>query len=281
LATFYNQATLSYAGGSVRSNIATGEITEAATAVKTAISASYTPGGSVAYAVSIVNSGAADMTDVTVTDDLGGYPVEGVTVYPLTYTAGSLQTLVNGVPAPGPTAAGGPPLVISGITVPAGGSVVLLYEADVTAYAPLGADAEITNTVTVDGGGIVTPLTASATVPASTAPDLAITKTVSPETVTGNAEITYTFLIQNFGSEVGADANVVVTDTFDPILSGLTAALNGTALPTTAYTYSETTGQFATNAGQITVPAATYGQNTDGTWTVTPGVTVLTVTGTI
>jgi hypothetical protein len=47
------------------------------------------------------------------------------------------------------------------------------------------------------------------------------------------------------------------------------------------YNYDEATGQFTTNAGQITVPAATYTQEVDGTWTVTPGTAVLTVTGTV
>ena len=47
------------------------------------------------------------------------------------------------------------------------------------------------------------------------------------------------------------------------------------------YTYDETTGAFATVAGQITVPAATFTQNADGSYTTNPGVTVLTVTGKI
>ena len=37
-----------------------------------------------------------------------------------------------------------------------------------------------------------------------------------------------------------------------------------------------------TVAGQITVPAATYTQDpTTGVWTITPGVSILTVTGTV
>jgi len=42
------------------------------------------------------------------------------------------------------------------------------------------------------------------------------------------------------------------------------------------------TGVFNTIAGQITVPAATYTQNpATGIWTLTPGVSVLKVTGTV
>ena len=42
------------------------------------------------------------------------------------------------------------------------------------------------------------------------------------------------------------------------------------------------TGQFATVAGQITVPAATYSQDpATGVYVVQPGVSTLTVTGTV
>ena len=42
------------------------------------------------------------------------------------------------------------------------------------------------------------------------------------------------------------------------------------------------TGQFATNAGQITVPAATYTRDpVTGAVVIQPGVSTLTVTGTI
>ena len=48
------------------------------------------------------------------------------------------------------------------------------------------------------------------------------------------------------------------------------------------YSYNAATGTFATQEGQITVPAATFTQDaTTGEWTVTPGAGTLTVTGTI
>ena len=133
-------------------------------------------------------------------------------------------------------------------------------------------------------GGGITPLTATETVSAEAEPRLTITKSVSPTTVTENGQLTYTFVIQNTGN-VLADATdaVVVTDTFDPILTGLTVTYNGTPWTSPAsYTYNEATGLFSTAAGSITVPAATYTQDpTTGAWVVDPGVAVLTVTGTI
>lgn len=47
------------------------------------------------------------------------------------------------------------------------------------------------------------------------------------------------------------------------------------------YTCDTATGLFTTLAGQITVPAASYKQNADGTWTVTPRTSTLVITGTV
>ena len=88
----------------------------------------------------------------------------------------------------------------------------------------------------------------------------------------------------NFGNEeAAATANVTVTDTFDPVLEGITVTLNGAPLAEgTGYTYAEASGQFATVPSVITVPAATYAQDpVSGEWTTTPGSAVLTVSGTI
>lgn len=245
------------------------------------MSASYTPGENVTYVVSIVNDGDAAVSDLTVTDDLGGYEFEGETVYPLAYVEGSLLYFQDGVLQADPDVAAGPPLVVTGIEVPANGNVTLIYEARVTEFAPLGEDAEITNTVTIDGA--CAPLTASATLPMAGEAQLTISKSVSPAVVPGCGELTYTFVIQNSGSEAAtAEDMVVVTDTFDPVLEDITVELDGAVLTSPAdYTYDETTGEFATVAGRITVPGATFAQNEDGVWVTTPGVTVLTVTGTL
>lgn len=272
-------ATLLYTGGRVNSNITTGELLENVTVTKTAISQSYAPGYTVAYVVNIINSGSAPVTGFTVVDDLGAYEYDGATVYPLEYIDGSVLCFSNGALDTAPTAVAGPPLTFSGVTVPAFGNVSLIYSASVTQFAPLGGAAQITNTVTVSGGSVITPITASATLPAEAVAELTIAKSVCPQVVTGAEPVTYTFILQNSGSEADAAAALSVTDTFDPILKGLTAELNGAAF--TAYTYDEATGLFESTPGAITVPAATYAQEKSGGWAATPGVTVLTVTGTI
>lgn len=283
MAVFTNFATLSYKGGTRNSNTVTGEIMETVSVQKTAVSTGYGAGDTLSYAVSLVNSGPADVSGLTVTDDLGAYELDGTVLYPLSYVDGTARLLVNGALQPAPAVTAGPPLVFSGIAIPAGGSAVLVYEADVTGYAPLAPDSEITNTVTVTGGGVSVPLTASATVESLDSADLFISKALSPCVVPANGEITYSFELTNTGNtEAGAADEVVVSDDFDPILTNISVSFNGAAWTRAVqYSYDETTGAFATLPGQITVPAASYTQNADGTWTIEPGTATLTVSGTI
>lgn len=283
--TFTNQALLNYNGLQTASNIAVGELVEVLTATKTAINTRYRPDTAVTYVVSLVNSGSAPLTGLTLTDNLGAYAAGTAgTVYPLEYVADSLRYYQNGALQTAPTVTAGPPMILSSITVPAGGNVTLVYDARVNRFAPPQTAGTITNTATLTGAGLTTPVTADETVTAAAEPALTISKSLSPTTVSPSGQITYTFLIQNTGNAAAdATTGAVLTDLFNPILSNLTVTLNGTALAeVTGYTYDAATGQFATAAGVITVPAATYTQDAaTGVWSVTPGVTTLTVTGTI
>lgn len=283
MARFTNFATLSYTGGTRASNTVTGELLEVLSAAKTAVQSEYTAGDRIGYVISLVNSGATALGEITVTDDLGGYTFGETTLYPLSYVAGTARLYVNGVLQSAPTVTAGPPLVFSGITVPAGGNALLIYEADVTSTAPLGVGATVTNTATVAGGGLSTPLTATATVTNQPRAELSISKGICPATVTENGTLTYTFVIENSGSVAAvATDEIVLADTFSPILNPITVTLDGVALTAgTDYTYDAASGVFTTTAGAITVPAASYAQAEDGTWTVTPGVATLVISGTV
>ena len=284
MAIFSNQATLTYNGSSTNSNIAYGEILDVLVATKTAVEGSYVPGQLVTYVVTLRNTGNAALTGLTVTDDLGGYVFNGTTVYPLTYADGSVALFANGVPQAAPTVVAGPPLVLSNITVPAGGDVVIVYQARANAYADPAAGGTINNTVTVTGDGLSAPITATETVSAEAEPILTISKSITPAQVVDNDRVTYTFVIQNSGNQaVVATDNAAITDTFDPILTALTVTFDGVAWTQgVQYNYDETTGLFATVPGQILVPAATYTQDpVTGIYTATPGIATLVVTGTI
>jgi len=283
MAQFTNQATLSYNNAVINSNIAVGEILEVLSATKTAVGDSYSQNDNVTYVISIVNAGAAAFTGLSLTDDLGAYSFGTGTVTPLTYVDSTVRYYENGILQTAPAVTVGPPLTISGISVPAGGNAIIIYEAEVNQFAPASLESVITNTAVLSGGGI-TPITVTETISALSEPLLTITKSVSPVPVTENGRLTYTFLIQNTGNTpIEATENAVITDIFDPILSNLAVVFNGTAWTEGPdYAYDEATGTFTTVGGNITVPAATYSQDpTTGAWTVNPGVSTLVISGTV
>ncbi len=283
MAIFTNYATLSYSGGTTTSNTVTGEIIETVSATKTAVLPDYTSGDSVTYVISLLYSGAVTISGLTVTDDLGGYTSGGTTVYPLDYIDGSVKYYVNGVLQPAPTVTAGPPLAISGISVPANGNAIIVYEASVTDFAPLATASTIVNTATVTGASLATDVTASETVTAENRAELTISKSVNPTVISESGQLNYVFVIENTGNTAAtATDNAILTDVFDPILTNLAVTFNGaTWTEGTNYTYNEATGEFTTVEGQITVPAATYTQNPDGSYTTIPGISTLTVSGII
>lgn len=284
MAAFYNTATLSYRDTSTNSNTVEGQLVEVLSAEKTAVLPAYGNSDTITYAISIRNSGCTAYTGLTVTDNLGEYDFGDGTLVPLTYVEGSVKYFSNGTLQTAPTVTAGPPLVLSGITVPGGGSVLLLYEAKTNGYAPPASGSTIANTAVITGENLGNPITVQAVVTAEETLRLSISKGMCPTNVVENGTVTYTFYLQNSGNTATTAADyVIVTDTFDPILSGLTVTLDGKVLTLgTDYTYDTTTGVFATTAGTITVPAATAAQDAEtGLWRITPGVAKLVITGTV
>ena len=284
MAVFFNQATLTYNDNTTNSNIVTGEIIEVLSATKTAVQSEYSADDTVTYLINIVNSGTTALSGITVSDDLGAYEFNTLTLTPLTYEENSIKYFINGVQQAAPTVSAGPPLVVSGLTVPAGGNATIAYQATPNEFAPAETEGTITNTATITGTTISTPITVTSTINTADAAELTISKAICPSTVVENGQITYTFVIQNNGNTPAvATDNVTVTDTFNPILSDITVTFNSTTWTEgTNYTYNETTGEFVTIPGQITVPAATYTQDPEtGVITVIPGTVTLTVTGTV
>lgn len=285
MATFTNQATLTYNGQTTTSNVTVGELTETLTAAKTAVVPTYGTDGRVTYILSLVNSGTAPLTGLTITDDLGGYTFNAGTVYPLSYTAGSVRYYQNGV------------LQAASRRHRRAAADVHRHHRAGRAAMPLSPmrprprpsrrrrrRAPSPTARPSPARGWQTPLPPRRRWRPEAAPALTINKSLSPTTVTENSRLTYTFTIQNTGNTAAdAAAAIVITDTFDPRLTDLTVTLNGTALTApTQYTYDAATGVFATVAGVVTVPAATFTQDAaTGAYSTTPGTAVLTVTGTV
>lgn len=284
MATFTNQAALAYNNIVTNSNIVAGELLEALSATKTAVAPGYAQDEPVTYAVSIVNTGTAPFTGLTVSDNLGAYPFGQFNLVPLDYVDGSAKYYVNGVLQAAPAVEAGPPLTFTGVNVPAGGNALILYSARTNFYAPPAADGSVVNTVTINGTGLNAPVVTSGAVDANTGVNLSLTKAMNPATITENQPLTITLTVSNTGGAAATAAdNAVISDTFNPPLTITGVTYNGAAWTSPAnYTYNPATGAFSTVAGQVTVPAATYAQNPDtGVWETTPGTGTLVITGTM
>lgn len=284
MAHFTNQATLTYTGGTVVSNIVTGELLDILAVSAAALPASYGgPGDVITFIVGITNSSAAPVTDLTLLDNLGEYTFGDLTLYPLTYIPDSLLFFSSGRQQTPPPAAVGSAVSFGPFAVGANGSVVLIYQARVNEYAPLSAGGAVTSRFSLTGGS-AGPVAATETVNFVPLPVLGICKSLSPASVSENGTLTYTFIIRNFGgAAAGTDENAVISDTFSPVLSDLEVSFNGSAWTAPDnYSYDAASGIFTTAPGQITVPAAAYAQDpATGAWSGEPGQSVLTVTGTV
>ena len=189
MATFTNQATLTYNGTTTASNVVTGEILEVLSAQKNAVVDEYTAGDDITYVISILNTGTTPLTGLTLTDNLGAYTFNTQTLTPLTYLEGSVRYYANGVLQAAPTVTATAPLTLTGLSVPAGGNAMILYEAVPNPYAPRAAGSTIINTATINGTGITTAVTASETAAAAERAALSINKAISPQTVTENGTV--------------------------------------------------------------------------------------------
>lgn len=246
---------------------------------KRAVNDDYVSNDDVTYVVTITNSSATPLTNVTFTDNLGAYQYGPVptTLYPLTFI-GPVLYYVNGVSyaniVPTQTA---PTLILTIPSIPALGNVTLVYEVNVNQYAPLDVQDTIINTAEITE---LTGISATATIVTEDIPQLAITKSISPNPIIDNQTATYTFIIENYGNTASAD--VVLTDTFNPILSNVTASVDSNPLIlNTDYVYNADTGELATITGHLTVPAGTITQDSNGVVKVTPGSITVVVTGTV
>lgn len=287
--TITNQATLQYTYGATTataaSNIATTVLQDPFSVLKSTLESAYRANGELTYLVTLTNSSATTLSDVTVTDDLGTYAVSPtLSVTPLFYT-GPAQLYINGVfqfelvPEPGINS-----IVFTIASIPAGATAMLLYQATVSDEAPQATGASITNTVTVAASGVTGAITASHTIPAETYADVSIVKTMSPNPVSDGATLTYTFTAYNYGNT--AATNVILSDTFSPapVLTASSVSINGVTVSSADYTYTDGVLTLPSAGASIalTVPAATFTQDaTTGAISTSPGTTVITVTGTI
>ncbi len=285
--TITNQASLNYQSNgltqTVTSNVATATIADPLNISKNSLEGAYRADQPVTYIVSMVNSSAAPLTDVTITDNLGTVTdtATGVTVTPLTFVSGArlfISGVDNGTVAP---TTQGNTITFTIPNLPAGADAQLIYQTRTNGSAPLALASSITNTVTADADGLVSPLTATDTISVDTYADVRMTKTMTPTTGAGGSTIAYNFVLYNYGNSEATD--IVLTDAFDPAPTSITVDVNGQRVAPAGYTYTGGTLTLPTTGGTaITLPPATITTDpTTGAVTVVPTTATVTVTGTL
>lgn len=285
MAEIINRASLRYTYGKcmvaqVLSNVASVMLNGALIGSKTSLGSTYRSGVDITYIITIQNISSVSKTAVQVSDNLGTYLVSGTTTAtPLTYV-GPTELFVNGTPSgeltPNVTASN---IVFTIPTIPAGGNVVLVYKVSVNEYAPLETGSTITNTASYIGDDGCNDFSVDNTVTVDDYADVRIFKTMSPNPIVCGSPITYTFTLYNYGNIEAT--NVTLTDTFSPYPATITVKLNGATAGTDTYTYIDGMFTFGTRTTPLTLPPATFETAADGSVTVTPSVTIITVTGII
>jgi uncharacterized repeat protein (TIGR01451 family) len=287
MATIENFATVSYTSGGVLetkvSNLAEIGLESAVNLSKTALGDTYGEDSVITYILSITNTSASVIANVSITDDLGSFVFGTMELTPLEYTAPALL-LIDGQDVSAQlivddTTAGS--LVFSFPSLPAGATANIVYRATVNEYAPLDLNSAIVNTATLTSDSDCADGSASATVTAASAANVSVFKQMAPNPVVCGDVVSYTIRIYNYGNMPAED--VVLTDTFNPAPDTITVSKDGVLLGGSEYSYVGGTLTTPVGTGtRVSVPAATFTRDSEtGILNVTPGVVEYVITGQI
>ncbi len=195
---------------------------------KTDGSATYTPGGTATYTVTVTNSGVTDALDVTVADALPA----GVTLSAnATCVAGGTSSCGTVTGTTGQTSFGA-----TAARVDAGGASALVFSAPVAFAAGMSTNPLVNTTMATDlASGATANGSDSDTLAANVM--LAVAKTDGSATYTPGGVATYTVTLTNTG--VTDALNVTVAD---PLPAGLTLSANATCVASGSSSCGAVTG---------------------------------------
>ena len=217
---------------------------------KTDNSATYTPGGSATYVVTLQNSGPSDANAVSVSDTLPA----GVTLTGTPTCAVSGTALCGSISG----AAGGGSFSISGARIAAGAGNSLAYSLPVTFAASLVTDPLVNTATASDPQDPTGPHSATDSNNIAPTVALAVAKTDGTLSYTPGTNGSYTVTVSNAGP---SDAHAVAVSDSLPAGVSLTApascAATGLAscgtLSNTATSFSSSNGSIAAGAGNALV----------------------------
>ncbi len=235
-------------GGASDSDARAAAVTLAVT--KSDGSATYTPGGSATYTITVANGGASDALDVSVSDALPG----GVTLTAnATCVASGSATCGSVVGSAGQASFGA-----TGASIMHGAANMLTFSVPVAFAAGLTTN-PLVNTVNVVDAASGATASASDSDARSAAVSLAVTKSDASATYTPGGTATYTIVVSNTGASDALDIAVSDTLPVDVRLRGdatcvaAGAANCGTLVGTTGDTSFGTTGASITHGAANTL----------------------------
>ena len=112
-------------------------------------------------------------------------------------------------------------------------------------------------------------------------PDVRIIKSICPNPIVCDQAITFTFEISNYGNSEARE--IVLNDTFVPLLNDITVRINGVEIPDSDYDYDGGTLRLPNeNGDEIIIPPAEFIVNpSTGVITTVPSKITISVSGTL
>ncbi len=292
---YENRASLTYNSHTKNSNTVSFQVNNSLSFTKTALATTYKPDDEIAFVLDIINSTDTSYPDIKITDDLGldwNNP-SGVGSFPLLYVNGSVRYYKNGILAVPPTASfsvNG--TTFTGLSILPNETSTLIYEVYITEYAPFeivhGISKTITSTATLSsnqGDGNYTKLaqeSVTITADSFTAPSL--TKSLFPSTIIPGKELTYTFILNNYGNILLTEETwyTGIIDTFTHPFTITNVTYNGVKwTESDDYSYNQDTREFKSINNKISIPAATYQIGEFHEFVTVPGTSILIISGTV
>lgn len=260
MAIITNSATLTFNNSkTANSNAVDTEVRESQSiaVAKDALLTNYVPGEPVGYIFTVTNTGTGNLTDITVSDNLGSDTAEKT----LAYIDGTVTARLGATEITPTVTKDADSLVISDLgTLVAGQSLTIALSLLSSAAQ---AD-EITNTATVTAATpLATTVTASDTATITPAQQELVTLLkAAPSSVASGGTLPYTLIARNEGTVAAED--VVFTDTL-PVgytVSGIELTVTG--MPTVIYSKDQWTQTnniltFPTGTAEpVTIPAGEF-----------------------
>ena len=239
------------------------------------LSHSYSPGELLTYIVTLRNTGAFPLCSLEITDNLGAWAPQGVSLNPLSYE-GPLRLYVEGcfVSCISPACISGESAVFSILYLAPGAEAALVYHMRVNEKAPLAAGSVITSTVGISAENLPETITASHTIPVRAFAPLQIEKAVfSPKTGDGAGQYKHVYTLFNPGLQPAERA--VITDDIGASWDTrvISVFLNGQEIPPEEYCLRHGRLIFPAPGAsrKITVPAAEICLTPEGSPAFRPG----------